>query len=76
MARTRKRKANRNYKTLKSRQKEATLNKTFVMSKTRNKITKARGGIAEDARRQLSLINQCRMPRTMQSDFRFMGHRI
>ncbi len=46
------------------------------MSRTRNTITKARGGIAENARRQLSLMNQCRMPRTVKNDFRFMGHRI
>ena len=46
------------------------------MSRTRNLITIARGTIAENARRQLSLMNQCRMPRTVKNDFRFMGHRI
>ena len=33
------------------------------MSRTRNTITMARGTIAENARRQLSLINRCQMPR-------------
>ena len=46
------------------------------MSRTRNLITIARGIIAENARRQLSLINRCQMPRNMKNDFRFMGHRI
>jgi hypothetical protein len=46
------------------------------MSRTRNLITIARGTIAENARRQLSLMNQCRMPRNMKKDFRFMGHKI
>ncbi len=59
------------------------------MSRTRNLITIARGTIAENARRQLSLMrssyarllpkgrkNQCRMPRNMKRDYRFMGHRI
>jgi hypothetical protein len=55
--------------------KEATLNKKN-MSRTRNLITIARGTIAENARRQLSLMNQCRMPYPRKNDFRFMGHRI
>ena len=59
------------------------------MSRTRNLITIARGTIAENARRQLSLMrssyarllpkgrkNQCRMPNPSKRDFRFMGHRI
>ena len=59
------------------------------MSRTRNLITIARGTIAENARRQLSLMrssyarllpkgrkNQCRMPLNMKRDYRFMGHRI
>ena len=46
------------------------------MSRTRNTITMARGTIAENARRQLSLINRCQMPRGMKRDWRFMGHRI
>ena len=75
----RKRKEKREFKTKYSQKvalKEATLNKTFKMSRTRNLITIARGTIAENARRQLSLMNQCRMPRNMKKDFRFMGHRI
>ena len=36
----------------------------------------ARGTIAENARRQLSLINRCQMPRNVKRDWRFMGHRI
>ena len=56
--------------------KGATLNKTFIMSRTRNLITIARGTIAENARPQLSLMNQCRMPYPRKNDFRFMGHRI
>ena len=46
------------------------------MSRTRNTITMARGTIAENARRQLSLINRCQMPKNMKRDWRFMGHRI
>ena len=46
------------------------------MSRTRNHIAIARGTIAENARRQLSLMNQCRMPNPSKKDFRFMGHRI
>ena len=46
------------------------------MSRTRNLITIARGTIAENARRQMSLLNQCRMPNSSKKDFRFMGHRI
>ena len=46
------------------------------MSRTRNTITMARGTIAENARRQLSLINRCQMPRNVKRDWRFMGHRI
>lgn len=46
------------------------------MSRTRNLITIARGTIAENARRQLTLMNRCQMPRTIKRDFRFMGHRI
>lgn len=56
--------------------KEATLNKTIKMSRTRNLITIARGTIAENARRQLSLMNQCQMPRHAKKDYRFMGHKI
>ena len=56
--------------------KGATLNKTFIMSRTRNLITIARGTIADNARRQFSLMNQCRMPNPKKNDFRFMGHRI
>ena len=56
--------------------KEATLNKTIKMSRTRNLITIARGTIAENARRQLSLMNQYRMPRHAKKDYRFMGHKI
>ena len=46
------------------------------MSRTRNLITIARGTIAENARRQLSLINRCQMPRHAKKDYRFMGHKI
>jgi hypothetical protein len=46
------------------------------MSRTRNLITIARGTIADNARRQFSLMNQCRMPNPSKHDFRFMGHRI
>ena len=47
------------------------------MSRTRNRIAIARGTIADNARRQMSLINkQCRMPNSMKNDFRFMGHKI
>ncbi len=46
------------------------------MSRTRNTITMARGTIAENARRQLSLINRCQMPRNVKRDWCFMGHRI
>ena len=59
------------------------------MSRTRNTITMARGTIAENARRQLSLMrssyarllptgrkNRCQMPRNVKRDWRFMGHRI
>jgi hypothetical protein len=46
------------------------------MSRTRNLITIARGTIAENARRQLSLMNQCQMPRHAKKDYRFMGHKI
>ena len=42
-----------------------------TMSRTRNTITMARGTIAENARRQLSLINRCQMPRTVRRDWRF-----
>ena len=35
------------------------------MSRTRNTITMARGTIAENARRQLSLINRCQMPQSV-----------
>ena len=56
--------------------KGATLNKTFIMSRTRNLITIARGTIADNARRQMSLMNRCQMPNPKKNDFRFMGHRI
>jgi hypothetical protein len=59
------------------------------MSRTRNLITIARGTIADNARRQLSLIrssyarllpkgrkNRCQMPRQAKKDYRFMGHKI
>ena len=46
------------------------------MSRTRNRIAIARGTIAENARRQLSLINRCQMPRNMKNDFRFMNHKF
>ena len=46
------------------------------MSRTRNLITIARGTIAENARRQMSLINRCQMPRQTKKDYRFMGHKI
>lgn len=36
----------------------------------------AKGTIAENARRQMSMMNQCRMPREMKRDWRFMGHMI
>ena len=69
--------------------KGATLNKTFIMSRTRNLITIARATIADNARRQMSLMrssyarllptgrkNRCQMPNPKKNDFRFMGHRI
>ena len=46
------------------------------MSRTRNKIVIAKGNICEQARRQLELMNRCRLPRNMRNDWRFMGHRI
>ena len=46
------------------------------MSRTRNTITMARGTIAENARRQLSLINRCQMPNMTKRDFRFMNHKF
>ena len=56
--------------------KGATLNKSFIMSRTRNLIAIARGTIADNARRQLSLMNRCQMPNPRRNDIRFMGHRI
>ena len=46
------------------------------MSRTRNTITMARGTIAENARRQLSLINRCQMPNMTKKDFRFMNYKF
>ena len=46
------------------------------MSRTRNNVIIARGTIAENARRQMSLLNQRRMPGTLKNDYCFMGHRI
>jgi hypothetical protein len=44
------------------------------MSRTRNRIAIAHGTIAANARRQLSLMNRCQMPRNTKKDFRFMNH--
>lgn len=46
------------------------------MSRTRNRMLIAKDTIAENARRQMSMMNQCRMPRGMKRDWRFMGHMI
>ena len=59
---------------LKGRLKGATLNKLTIMSRTRNRIAIAHGTIAANARRQLSLMNRCQMPRNTKKDFRFMNH--
>ena len=59
---------------LKRSLKEATLNKSFIMSRTRNRITIARGTIADNARRQMSLMNKCQMPGSTKRDYRFMNH--
>lgn len=50
--------------------------KKRIMSRTRNRMLIAKGTIAENARRQMSMMNQCRMPRGMKRDWRFMGHMI
>ena len=60
----------------KGRLKGGDVKQNRIMSRTRNLITIARGTIAENARRQMSLLNQCRMPNPSKRDFRFMGHRI
>jgi len=47
-----------------------------TMSRTRNRIVMAKDIMCENARRQLELMNRCRMPQNMRNDWRFMGHRI
>ena len=44
------------------------------MSRTKNRITIARGTIADNARRQMSLMNKCQMPGFTKNDYRFMNH--
>ena len=46
----------------KGRLKGGDVKQNRIMSRTRNLIAIARGTIAENARRQMSLLNQCRMP--------------
>ncbi|SEH84572.1 hypothetical protein SAMN02745192_1770 [Xylanibacter ruminicola] len=60
----------------KGRFKEATLNKKIIMSRTRNHIVIARGIMAENSRRQMSLINRCQMPYSSKKDYRFVNHKF
>jgi hypothetical protein len=46
------------------------------MSRKKNRIAIAKGTIAGNAHRQLSLINQCQMPNMTKRDFRFMNHKF
>ena len=46
------------------------------MSRTRNHIVIARGIMAENSRRQMSLINRCQMLYAQKKDYRFMNHKF